>query len=134
VVEYADAAVEVQNPKYARPLFDLLVPWADQFASIGMAGAEGPVSYFLGGLATVLGRYDEADSYLAHAAAVNNRVGAKFFAARTDLRWGQMLSQRDALGDAETARDLLAKAHVTAGEHGYGYVERRAAEALQDMD
>ena len=102
VVEYADAAIEVQDPKYARPLFDLLVPWADQFASIGMAGAEGPVSHYLGGLATVLGRYGEADSYFAHAAAVNDRAGAKFFAARTDLCWGQMLSKRDAPGDAET--------------------------------
>jgi class 3 adenylate cyclase/tetratricopeptide (TPR) repeat protein len=133
VVEYADAAIEVQDPKYARPLFDLLVPWADQFASVGIAGAEGPVSHYLGGLATVLGRYGEADSYFAHAAAVNDRAGAKFFAARTDLRWGQMLSTRGAPGDAETARDLLTKARATAAEHGYGNLERRAAAALQDL-
>ncbi len=133
VVEYADAAIEVQDPKYARPLFELLVPWADQFATIGMAGAEGPVSHYLGGLATVLGRYGEADSYFAHAAAVNDRAGAKFFAARTDLRWGLMLAKRDAPGDAETARDLLTKAHATAAEHGYGNVERRARNALESM-
>jgi class 3 adenylate cyclase len=131
VVEYADAAIEVQDPKYARPLFDLLVPWADQFASIGIAGAEGPVSHYLGGLATVLSRYDEADNYFAYAAAVNDRAGAKFFAARTDLRWGQMLSKRNAPGDAEAARVLLTKAHAIAAEHGYGNVERRAATALQ---
>jgi class 3 adenylate cyclase/tetratricopeptide (TPR) repeat protein len=131
VVEYADAAIEVQDPKYARPLFDLLVPWADQFASVGIAGAEGPVSHYLGGLASVLGRYDEADNYFAYAAAVNDRAGAKFFAARTDLRWGQMLSKRDAPGDAEAARELLTKAHAIAAEHGYGNVERRAATALQ---
>ena len=134
VVEYADAAIEVQDPRYARPLFDLLVPWADQFASIGMAGAEGPVSHYLGGLATVLGRYVEADRYFAHAAAVNDRAGAKFFAARTDLCWGQMLSKRDAPGDAETARDLLTRAHATAAAHGYGGVARRAELALQGLD
>ncbi len=134
VVEYADAAIEVRDPKYARPLFDLLLPWADQFSTIGMAGAEGPVSYYLGGLATVLGRYSEADSYFARAARVNDRVGARFFAARTGLRWGQMLSTRNAAGDAEMARELLAKAHSTAVEHGYGNVERRAAAALQNLD
>jgi len=134
VVEYADAAIAVQEPKYARPLFDLLAPWHDQFATLGAAGAEGPVSHYLGGLATVLGRYDDADSYFAHAAAVNDRAGAKFFAARTYLGWGQMLSKRNAPGDAETARDLLDKAHATAAEHGYGTVERRAAAALQDLD
>ncbi len=133
VLEYADAAIDVQDPKYARPLFDLLVPWSDQFAAIGMAGAEGPVSHYLGGLATVLGRYGEADSYFAHAAAVNDRAGAKFFAARTHLGWGKMLAARDAPGDAETARDLLTKAHATAAEHGYGNVERRAAAALHDL-
>ena len=96
-----------------------------------MAGAEGPVSHYLGGLATVLGRYDEADSYFAYAAAVNDRAGAKFFAARTDLRWGQMLSRRNAPGDTEAARDPLTKAHAIAAAHGYGNVERRAATALQ---
>ena len=134
VVEYADAAIEVRDPKYARPLFDLLVPWADQFATIGMAGAEGPVSHYLGGLATVLGRYGEADSYFAHAAAVNERAGAKFFAARTDLCWGKMLSERGERGDAEAARALLTKAQATAAQHGYGNVERRAAAALQDLN
>ena len=93
VVEYSDAAIEVQDPKYARPLFDLLVPWAGQFVTIGMAGAEGPVSHYLGGLAAVLGRYGEADTYFAHAAAVNLRAGAKFFAARTDLSAGAGCSQ-----------------------------------------
>jgi len=133
MVEYADAAIEVDDPRYARPLFDLLVPWADQFAAIGMAGAEGPVSHYLGGLATVLGRFGEADNYFAQAAAVIERAGAKFFAAQTDLGWGRMLSKRDAPGDAQTARDLLTKAHATATEHGYGFVERRAAAALQDL-
>ena len=133
VVEYADAAIEVQDPEYARPLFDLLVRWADQFSTIGMAGAEGPVSHYVGGLATVLGRYREADSYFAQAAAVSGRVGAKFFAARTDLCWGQMLSKRGGPGDAESARELLTRARLTSAAHGYGNVERRVATALQDL-
>lgn len=45
-----------------------------------------------------------------------------------------MLAQRKAPGDAERARELLAKAHTAAAAHGYANVERRAAEALQDLD
>ena len=96
--------------------------------------ADGPVSHFLGGLATVLGRYDEADAYFTQAAAFNDRADAKFFAARTNLSWGKMLAERNAPGDAERARDLLTKAHAAAAAHGYANVERRAAEALQHLD
>ncbi len=92
-----------------------------------------PVSHYLGGLATVLGRYDEADAYFAHAAAFNDRADAKFFAARTNLSWAKMLAERQAPGDNERARDLLTKAHTAAAAHGYANIERRAAEALQHL-
>ena len=95
MVGYADAAAECRDPKYAGPLFDRLAPWADQFSITGV-NADGPVSHCLGGLATVLGRYDEADAYFTQAAAFNDRVGAKFFAARTNLSWGKMLAERKA--------------------------------------
>ena len=129
---YAEAAIACRDPKYAGPLFDRLAPWADQCADPGLT-VEGPVSHYLGGLATVLGRYDEADTYFAHAAAFNDRADAKFFAARTNLSWGTMLAERNAPGDTERARDLLTKAHTAAAAHGYANVERRAAEALQHL-
>jgi class 3 adenylate cyclase/tetratricopeptide (TPR) repeat protein len=133
IVCYSEAAIECRDPEYAEPLFERLGPWADQLAFNG-ATTEGPVSYYLGGLATVLGRYDEADVYFTQSAAMSGRLGAKFFAARTDLLWGRMLSQRRAPGDIEKARDLLTKAHSVAAANGYGNVERRAAAALQLLD
>ncbi len=96
--------------------------------------AYSPVSHYLGGLATALGRYDEADAYFIQAAAFNDRANAKFFAARTNLWRGQMLAERKAPGDTEKARDFLTKAHATATAPGYANVERRAAEALQHLD
>ena len=84
-------------------------------------------------LATVLGRYDEADTYFAHAAALSDRANAKFFAARTNLSWATMLAERDAPADNERARDLLTKAHTAAAAHGYANIERRVAEALQHL-
>jgi class 3 adenylate cyclase/tetratricopeptide (TPR) repeat protein len=134
MVEYADAAIECREPRYAAPLFDRLAPWADQLSTAGGVTIQGPVSHYLGGLATVLGRYDEADTYFTQAAAFSDRVGAKFFAARTHLLWGRMFAERNAPGDTEKARKLLTEAHTAAAVHGYANVERRAAQALQDLD
>jgi ATP/maltotriose-dependent transcriptional regulator MalT len=130
---YAQAAVGIGDPKYAGPLFDRLAPWAEQFSTTGVT-ADGPVSYYLGDLATVLGRFDEADAYFMQAAAFNDRVDAKFFAASTNLAWGEMLAERGAPGDAEQSRELLTNAHAVGAAHGYASVERRAAEALQRLD
>jgi hypothetical protein len=60
-------------------------------------------------------------------------VGAKFFAARTNLSWGRMLADRQAPGDIEKARDLLTKAQSLSSANGYRKVERRAADALQGL-
>ena len=133
MVYYAEAATECRDPQYAQPLLDRLAPWADQWCSNGISNA-GPVSHYLGSLAAVLGRYDEADAYFAKSAALNDRMGAKFYAASTDLSWGKMLAERKAPGDTDKARKLLTEAHSAAATHGYANVERRAAEALQHLD
>jgi hypothetical protein len=82
----------------------------------------------------VLGCYDDADAYFAHATAFNDRANAKFFAAATNLAWGEMFAERNAPGDTERARELLVKAKSAAATHGYGHVERRATQALQHLD
>jgi class 3 adenylate cyclase/tetratricopeptide (TPR) repeat protein len=131
---YAEAAIHCGDPKYAGPLFDRLAPWAEQSVANGSVTASGLVSHSLGGLATVLGRYDEADFYFSQSAASSARMKAKFYVAVTDLLWGCMLGERQAEGDAEKARGLLTKAHSVATANGYGTVERRAVTALRDLD
>ena len=126
-------AIECRDTQCAQPLFDRLAPWASQFSFSG-GSAEGPVSYVLGGLATVLGRYDEGDAYFAQAAASSDRMRAKFFAARTNLAWGKMLTERNEPNDIEKARELLTKAHTAAMAYGYTILERRAHQVLHDPD
>jgi hypothetical protein len=133
MVSYADAATAVGDARYAGPLFDRLAPFADQWA-LTSATFAGPACFHLGGLATVLDRYDEADAYYARSAESCARAKAKFYAARTDLSWGKLLAERNAPGDTEKARDLLTRARIAAAAHGYANVERRAAQALQDLD
>jgi class 3 adenylate cyclase len=131
---YAEAAVHCGDPKYAEPIFDRLAPWAEQSVASGSVTASGLVSQSLGGLATVLRRYDEADAYFGHSAAMSARMKAKFFVAITDFLWGSMLAERKADGDTERSRGLLTKAQAAAATHGYANVERRAAAALQLLD
>jgi hypothetical protein len=133
MVEYAETAIALRATDHAGPLYERLSPYADRLSTSGGGSAEGLVSHYLGGLATLLGRYDDADARFARSAAFNDRVGAKFFGARTNLWWGRMLAERGAPDDVEKARDLLSKAHATAADDGYASVERRAAEALQHL-
>ncbi len=133
MVQYAEAAIVCRDPQPAGPLFDRLVQYGDQWCYTGTA-TQGPVSHYLAGLTTILRRYDEADTYFTRAAAFSLRMGAKFDAARTNLLWGNMLVERNAPGDIEEGRELFTKAHTTATMHGYANVERRAAQALQDLD
>ena len=94
MVCYADAAIECGDPKYAGPLLRPARSLGRSVVATGSGTASGLVSHYLGGLATVLGRYDEADVYFDHSAAMSAPMEAKFFAAMTDLLWGSMLAER----------------------------------------
>jgi hypothetical protein len=132
MVTYAEAAVECHDPRFAAPLFAQLCPWADHLSYSDLT-TEGPVSHYLGGLATVLGRFEESDGYFTTSAAFCERVGAKCFGARTDLNWARLLLERQGPGDRERARVLLEKAHAVSVQNGYGTTVRRAAQALQRL-
>jgi len=134
MVSYSAAAVDCRDPKYAGPLLDRLAPWAGVWSSTLGPTVEGPVSLFLGGLASVLRRYDEADAYFAQSAQSSDRADAKYFAARTNLWWGIMLADRRGPGDVQKARDLLTRAHSSAVSNGYATVEQRATTALHLID
>ena len=73
---FAEVAVECRATDAATRLFESLSPWANQVSSSGMT-AEGPVSHYLGGLATVLGRYDEADAYFARFRCLQRPSGCE---------------------------------------------------------
>jgi class 3 adenylate cyclase/tetratricopeptide (TPR) repeat protein len=126
---YADAAMALGDTTFIEPIFDQLVPWVDLWPSTG-AECESPVSQYLGGLATSLGRYEEADAYFARAIAASDRTNAKFFAARTNLMWGVMLARRRSPGDLARAKALLEAASDLAATNHYANVERRAVAAL----
>ena len=113
----------------ARQLHDLLMPCRGTIVSIFNVTA-GPVNHYLGVLDATLGRHPEAESHFEAAAAMDERMGAPTWLARTHLEWARMLLARRGAGDAERARELLGQALATARELGLGAVERRAVALL----
>jgi hypothetical protein len=126
---YSEAAIACRDVASAASLFERLAPWANLMSYTGTT-VDGPISHCLGGLCTVLGRYDEAEAYFTQSASFCRRVGAKFFAARTDLLWGWMLRQRGLPGDLDQARVTLTRARTVAEANGYRNLERRCALVL----
>jgi class 3 adenylate cyclase len=132
VTAYAQVAIELHHAEAAALLFELFAPYHDQMGFNGLMPLE-PIAMYLGALATVLHRFDEAETYFVEATEFGHRMNAPFSLARTNLSWGRMLTHRNAPGDAERARDLLSLAHRAATENGFGNVERSANEALQSL-
>ncbi len=132
VTNYSRAAIDLQAREPAEELLRALAPYHDQVPFTGLI-PQPPVATHLGGLASVLGRYDEAEAYFAEATDLNTRGEMKFAESYTQLLWGRMLAARNGLGDVSGARQLLEQARSTAATKGYAMVERSATEALSTL-
>jgi hypothetical protein len=100
---YCYSAIELEAVERAGQLFSLLAPYHDQVPYQGLVAQE-PVAACLGGLASVLGRYDVAERYLKEGTELNVCGGMKYAEARTQLLWGRMLAVRARHGDDERAK------------------------------
>ena len=129
ISEYASVAAALREKVVCRSLFEKLAPFHDQVVFNGMA-MRFPVAYHLGALTSVLGRFEEAETYFAEAADLNQRGDMAYSSAMTDLAWGEMVATRDADTDRGRAQDLLSSSLTIALDHGYAAVERQARAAL----
>jgi len=129
---YARVVIELQLRAHGEGLIELLVPLRDQVPHNGLI-PQPPVATYLGALATVVGRYEEAESYFEQAAELNARGEMRFAEAETNMYWGRMLRARNGPGDANRARILLGQARESAAARGYAMVERRASAELSKL-
>ncbi len=127
---FAEVAIQLDHAGAAEVLYRRLAPFADAFVFVGTA-CEGPIAHYLGGLAGVLGHYDEADRHLGDAALLADRSGSPFFAVRTAIERGRLAERR---GDRALARRLLADAKQSAEHGGFAGECRRAEEALAQLE
>jgi tetratricopeptide (TPR) repeat protein len=132
IISYARVVIELQLRLHSGRLIELLVPFRDQVPHNGLT-PNPPVATFLGGLATVVGRYEEAESFFEQAAELNTRGEMRFAEAETNMLWGRMLRTRNGPGDTDRARSLLEQARESAAARGYALVERRTSAELSKL-
>ena len=104
----------------ARELYALLLPFADRniVVSLYSPGCLGSAHAYLGLLAATFGDQDVAARHFDAALAMNERMGARPFLARTQLWYARLLIARDGPGDRGRASALLTASREIADACG----------------
>jgi DNA-binding CsgD family transcriptional regulator len=117
------------TPRAAR-LYEILLPYADRNVTANTAiTCFGSVSYFLGRLATLLSRWEDAARHFEQALTMNERMGLKPWVAHTLRAYAHLLVSRPnrAARELGRAREMLEQAVAIYAETT---VERGKAEAI----
>lgn len=125
----AEAAICSKDVASAEVIFAHLVRYGDHVAHTGVS-TTGPVSHYLGGLAALGGRLEDAEQYYARAAIISEAMPSRFFGARTALGHATALMARAEGSDMGRARQFLETACQLGAAGGYGLVAARAEAAL----
>ncbi len=119
----------------AAQLYAILLPHADRNVLVPvMVDCWGSVSRVLGLLATTMGRDEDAARHFDDALAMNARLGARPYVARTQHAYAEMLFARDRPGDRVQARTLLTEALETARELGMAVLVEKALGLVRALD
>jgi len=81
-------------------------------------GSYGFFAWPRGMLAAVLESWDEAERPFTAALAMNGHIGARPWIVHTRRSYAEMLVDRDAPGDRERARELIAAGRAEAEQLG----------------
>lgn len=121
MVFFAEAAIRIEHVDAAAVLYERLVPFSNQVAFLGTT-CEGPISHYLGGMATVLGRFDEARHHFDEALLFAHSADSPYFQARTAIEAG-WLAYRS--GDVRIARHLVTNGRSIAQQASFlGEIQR----------
>lgn len=128
--QWAKAAVAVRDVATAEAMWERLSPYRDHlvFTTITVT----PVAaHYLGRLEHLLGRLDDADVSFARAHELHRQLRAPQFVARTEVRWAEMLLDRNVGDDHDRARALAGSGRdASAGRSGWDWIERDAEAVL----
>ena len=114
----AETSALVDDSAAGSVLYRLLVPWETLSAVDVGEGFRGSVSRYLGILATMTGRLDEAERHFEEGLARNADMGVLPWLAYTQSDYARMLLARGGAGDAAHAQGLRHAALSTYGELG----------------
>ena len=113
---------------HAEELYELLLPYRGRLVNYQiMAAPLGAADRHLAQLATLLGRYDDAEDHFEAAHSLHRRWGAPGFLAHGQADHARMLSVRNGPGDRARASELAAKAAASYRALGMVYYEEQAS-------
>jgi tetratricopeptide (TPR) repeat protein len=131
---FADVCTFLGDRARGQTLYQILLPFAGRNVVVSNAVAcYGALSRYLGALATTLERWDEATQHFEDALAMNARMKAYPYIARTQHGYGLMLLARNQSGDRDKAIALLDSALATTRELGMRSLEERIETELSKM-
>ncbi len=114
-----ELTIMLEEREAAARIYDLLSPYENRIIQMAPAVLYLQAgSHYLGGLATVLGRFDDAQRHFEAAIELNSRMRARGMVAYSRCYYARMLFRRRESGDLEKARKLIDEALSTAGELG----------------
>jgi class 3 adenylate cyclase/tetratricopeptide (TPR) repeat protein len=128
----AETISDLQLPEPAEQLYARITPYAHLIPNATVSVYE-VLHFALGRLATVLERYDDAESHFRAAHDLHERMNALYLLAHTRAAWAEMLSRRNVGDDAARARVLAQQALSVATTRGYRRVESDATRLLQRL-
>jgi hypothetical protein len=109
---------------------ETLAPYTARNVVLGCAAYLGAVDHHLGVLESALGRTDDAVTHLDAALERHRTIGARPWIALSQAWLANVLSERDAPGDADRATALHAEASATAAELGLAALPPASAKLL----
>ncbi len=123
----ADVCHAVGDTARAGQIYERLIPYADRNAVNPPAACVGAAARSIGVLAAMAERWEEAEHHFERALAMNSRMGARPWLARTAYDWADMLLRRAGTADRDRAAKLLNRAQAIGHELGLCALERRIA-------
>ncbi len=114
-------------------LYAVLSRYPDANSSVASSSSNGAVAGYLGILATLLQRWDDAERHFEYGMALNEKMGHRPALAYNRLHYGDMLLRRNEPGDREKARALLQQSLEAARDMGMAKVIEDCDRLLAEM-
>jgi tetratricopeptide (TPR) repeat protein len=100
-------------------LYELLLPYRDLAIVVGNASVcLGAAARFLGQLASLMGRWDDAEAHFRRAMELDARMAARTWLPHSQFQYSRMLFRRGRPGDTASANELLDAAAKAASDLG----------------
>lgn len=133
LAEWALVASHARNRAAAETLYPRLAQWPELVTFSGIT-VHGAIQFNLGGLATVLQRFDDAGPHFSRALRVHQDLSAPFFVSLTELEWACMLIEAGGSSSETAAEAMLRSAIATSDRYGYQGILTRARAALEELE